>query len=258
MEVQPLTHCYSSGVLYHRLPEVTAQIECALGLSTDDLLERTRISDADSPLFVKEESLVYLIRHFRRGGHDGVVGDLSAILIGRIATSVKSRLRVLGRDNLEDGFQDVIAGVFERILDLERDRGDFFQVRFWVGVQRLTITTFNKYKKQHDEDLEHEVAAASLPLDDDDGPLDRSGNPWEALPGPQLLPEQYLLVTDAVASISVRYRDAYILHNIMRFQVESLDPNEPTVSTMLGKTSRTIRNWLVRAEEQLENWQNDL
>lgn len=258
MEVQPLTRCNSSGVPYQRLPAVTAQIERALGLSTDNLLEHARMSDSCSPLYLQEESLVYLIRHFRRGGHEALVNDLSEVLYGRTAKWAKSRLRVLSPDNLEDGIHNVISGVFEKILDLDSDRGDFFQVKFWLALKRITISTYKSEKKQYEKDVETEAATASLPRDDDDEPVNCTDNPWEAIPDQQLLPEQKVLVSEGISSVSEPYQTAYILHNLMRFQVESLDPNEPTVSTMLGKTSRTIRNWLAKAEEQLENWRNSL
>lgn len=258
MEVQPLTRCNSGGVPYQRLPAVTAQIERALRLDTDGLLEQVRVSDANSSFFIKEESLVYLIRHFRRGGCGAVVDHLSEVLYGRIADWIKSRLRVLGHENLEDGFSNVVLDVFDGILDVNSDGSDFFQVRFWLALQRKTISSYRRAQKQHEVDLELEAATAALPRDDDDEPVNRTDNPWEAIPDQQLLPEQQVLVAEGVSSIDEPYRTAYILHNIMRFQVESLDPNEPTVSTMLGKTSRTIRNWLAKAEEQLENWRNSL
>lgn len=258
MEVQPLTRCDSSGVPYQRLPAVTAQIERALGLSTDNLLEHARMSDSCSPLYLQEESLVYLIRHFRQGGCGAVVEHLSEVLYSRIADWIKSRLRALGHENLEDGFSNVVFDVFDGILDVNSDGSDFFQVRFWLALQRKTISIYRRAQKQYEVDMELEAATAALPRDDDDEPVNRTDNPWEAIPDQQLLPEQQVLVAEGVSSIDEPYRTAYILHDIMRFQVESRYPNKPTVSTMLGKTSRTIRNWLAKAEEQLENWRNSL
>ena len=100
------------------------------------------------PDFLKEESLVYLIRHYFEVGNRQRVNDLSEFLLGRCAKLIYGKLGGLGTDARDDGYAEVVEQLFARILDLESDRGDFLQVRFWKVLERLTVQVFRKLVKQ--------------------------------------------------------------------------------------------------------------
>src|SRR6266566_2712733 len=144
-QVQPLTHCNSTGEVYQRTAAVHWQIEVALMLASSQVVERARIADDDSPDYFQEECLVYLIREFCRRGDERLVNDLSAILIDRCKNMIYGRLQVLGQQGVEDAFNDVILDLFAPILDLSSDRGDFLQVRFGLVLQRLIIGVYNRH-----------------------------------------------------------------------------------------------------------------
>ena len=65
---QPLTRRNVHGQVYKRLAVVDRQIEEALGLNDEELRSRLAVRDEESPDFLKEESLVYLIRHHHAAG----------------------------------------------------------------------------------------------------------------------------------------------------------------------------------------------
>jgi DNA-directed RNA polymerase specialized sigma24 family protein len=261
VDVQPLTHRNSDGNLYERLPEVTAQIERALQLDLETLLDQVRISESSSPLYIQEECIVYLIRHFRREKQDSLVNYLAEMLIGRIAITVKIGLRALYADNAADAYNELIFRLFDRILDVQSDRGDFLQVRFWRALKYLTISTYNDSAEREEQDRELEIATVSLPLDEDENEiLNRTDSPWEALPDKNLLPEEQAIqaiVIDRVNSLDEPYRTAFVLRYFMHLKLDSQNESELTLSRYFGKPSRTIYNWLTKAEKQLENWWNN-
>jgi hypothetical protein len=93
---QPLTHRNAAGEVYQRLTAVDRQIQEALSLDYEELRGRLEVCDKASPAFLKEESLVYLIRHFHRAGNQEFVNHLAkCLLTGHVPSSgVRVRHRV--------------------------------------------------------------------------------------------------------------------------------------------------------------------
>ena len=63
---EPLTRTNSNGDVYQRHSVVDRQIQEALALYAEELHKRAAIGDDRSPDFLKEETLVYLIRHYHK------------------------------------------------------------------------------------------------------------------------------------------------------------------------------------------------
>ena len=145
---EPLTRRNAGGDVYQRLATVDRQIQEVLKLDSEELRRRLEISDEAAPDFLKEESLVYLIRYYRKVGHRQHVNDLSTCLVKRCAKLTYGGLGSLGADVRDDGYSEVVEELFARILDLDSDRGDFLQVRFWVVLERLTVNVFRKQVNQ--------------------------------------------------------------------------------------------------------------
>ena len=139
---EPLTHRNTEGEVYQRLGQVDSQIQMALALETRELQARSDITDKTSPEFLKEECLVYLIRHHKAGNQQCMNG-LSESLLRRCGTWIKSKFHSLDPELADEGFLEVIFQLFKRILDLDSDRGDFLQVRFWLALKRLTIANLS-------------------------------------------------------------------------------------------------------------------
>ena len=112
------------------------------------MVERARLSDHQSPDYLQEESLVYLLREYHRIGDTHVVNELTAVLLRRCAKSVDDRLKALGPDTAEDAFREVVGTLTRRIFDLDSDQGDFFQVRFWVALDALALSAFNRHVRR--------------------------------------------------------------------------------------------------------------
>lgn len=254
--VQPLTRRNREGTVYRRDPGVESQIDRALALEPARLLDYARLMDRACPGYLQEEALVYLIRAYHGRGERTVVNALSEALIRRCAKSINDRLQALGPQAVEDAFRDVIAEVFEMILDLASDRGDYLQVRFWIVVKRRTITVFGRYVR-HAQVAQETVRLAALAghdLDREDDDPSPSGSPRRTLAEPAITTEQLILSRDGLNALTEPHRTAFVLRYYAEWPVEDDDPAVPTISRYFDKTPRTIRNWLAKAEETLVQW----
>lgn len=256
MPVEPLTRRNREGAVYRRDLGVESQIERALALEPARLVDHARLMDRACPEYLQEEALVYLIRVHHQRGERTVVNDLSETLIRRCAKSINHRLQSLGPQAVEDAFRDVIAEVFELILDLASDRGDYLQVRFWVVIKRRTITVFDRYVRQAQD--AHETvrlsALAGHDLDREDDDLSPSLSPRRTLAEPVITTEQLVLYRDGLNTLEEPHRTAFLLRYYEEWPVEDDDPAVPTISRYFNKHPRTIRTWFVKAEETLVQW----
>ena len=256
---EPLTHTNRDGKRYQRLPEVDRQIRAALELEVEDLIARARVSDESSPDFLKEEALVYLIRHHRRENNHHAVNDLTEVLLGRFASWVGSKLWKLGEEAAEDGYADVVERLFIQILDLDSNRGDYLQVRFWRALKGLTTRAFDVQLKQQKKMENNSSLDSLVGYDGEDS--DEVGYGWKVkLPDAATCRAAESQVTDnifiiqAMTQLEGPFRSAYLLRHYYGWPIESQDPAVPTISQRFGKTPRTIRNWLTKADEQLSIW----
>jgi len=257
MTIEPLTRRNLKGEVYERLPHVLQQIEAALAMDDPSLLRAAQIRDYHDPAFLTEECLVYLIRRCYREQQQVLVNALSEALWKRCAKQVNEKLQGLDPSLVDAAFQDVVIALFDQILDLTSDRGDFLQVRFWIVLQRLTITVFQTYIRV-DKQAVDEVTLSSLAGYDgpDDDDAVRTPRPAFADPSPSA--EETILLREGLNAIPEPYRTAFVLHVYHDWQIESNDPAVMTISRHFQKTPRTIRNWLKRAEEALALWRQEM
>ncbi len=249
---QPLTRRNADGEVYQRLPAVDRQIKEAIGLDHEELRSLLEVHDEDSSHFLKEESLVYLIRHYHKGGNREFVNDLAKCLLIRCASWIDGKLGSLRKDLREDGNAGVVAEVFARILDLASDRGDFLQVRFWMGLDRITVDVFRKQVSQFDSVLSDDYDQSAIDTLTQQGavvvPTTFAGRSVESEA------VDNVLIEAALHQLEEPIRSAYLLRHHRGWPIEDKDPAVQTISRHFGKTSRTIRNWLARADERLEAW----
>ena len=252
---RPLTRRNTDGQVYQRLAVVDRQINEALALDDEELRSRLEVRDEESPAFLKEESLVYLIRHHRGAGSRDLVNDLAECLLKRCATWIDGKLSGLRTDLREDGNSGVVAEVFERILDLASDRGDFLQVRFWMGIERITVDVFRKQITQFDTESSGDYDQATIDDLAQQGavvvPTTSAGRPVESEA------VDNVLIEAALQQLEEPIRSAYLLRYHEDWPIEDKDPAVQTISRHFGKTPRTIRNWLSKADEILEAWRGE-
>lgn len=261
MEARPLTkRRQKDGTLYQRPREIERQLAEALPLARDDLIQRAEIDDQSSAGYLKEECLVYLIRaHLETGDHQ-LVDRLVETLLRRCATRIASRLRSLAPEDADDAYQDVVEELFIRIFDLDGDRSDYLQVRFGSGLKALTVDVYKRYRNAAKRAKRQETRQARIA----DGDL-VGIDPVTALPDLALLPdERYELIEAmngaiprALAHLDEPIRSAFVMRHYWDWPVENQDPDIPTISRYFGKDPRTIRNWLVKARDELAAWREE-
>lgn len=265
--LEPLTRRNREGQLYVREPDVERQIATALPLRREALLKRAAISDRASPEYLKEECLVYLIRHYRRSGDELRVSDLSAALVRRTTRIIRKHLWSLGPEMLEEGYSEVVTRLFRKILDLSTDTADFFQVRFWFGMQRICIQVFDRQLAQLERNRK-EVSFSQVPGYEEEEEAAESETKGVRLTeedrrkvsAPSL--EEAIIDADlrrearrvALTQLQEPFRSAYLLRHCHGWPIEHQDSAVPTISRHFGKTPRTIRNWLAAADETLARW----
>lgn len=187
-----------------------------------------------------------------------MVNDLAEILIRRSTGIIQSKLVSLTADAKQDAHSDVIAKLFDLILDMENDRGDFLQVRYWVVIERLTIDVFRRHcrtlsQKKNTISISPSVFSNSH----DDQMQARNLVSGETLADTQLSVEELMLLQDGLNILDEQHKVAFILRHYASWPIESHDPLEPTISQYFDKTPRTIRNWLTQVEKQLERWRQN-
>jgi DNA-directed RNA polymerase specialized sigma24 family protein len=257
VQVRELTHCNRDGIPYRRDPAVEAQITTALGLPVAALLERARLRDHRALGYFQEECLVYLLRDFRGRGDAGTVESLCEALLARCAKYINGKLLALGPQAVDDAFSEVVLKVFDQILNLESDGGDFLQVRFWVALERIVITTFGRYVKDLTRAARHLSLSALAGSSDGDDEERRSTVGLDELPEQGMTMDQTMLYREGLAALEEPYRTAFVLRYYEGWPIEDQDPAVPTISRYFDKTPRTIRNWMRDAEQTLARWRGD-
>jgi hypothetical protein len=244
--VQPLTRRNAEGAPYERLPEIQREIEIALGLEPEAMLANAnQLSD---------ETLVYLIRD-RRGAQDWSRAEkLSRLLVERSSRVILSTLGALPQDLREDAVSTVLEQLFEGIVALDDDRGDFYQVRFGLALGRLATTAFkqcvltiaHRRKQQH---VDHDVDAEWA---------DSQKSPFN----PRRWPGDAVEFADALNGLEAikdeRHRKAFAFHATHEMPIQSDDPTTMTISRYFGVAPRTIANWLALAEADLKRWRSKM
>jgi hypothetical protein len=257
MHVLPLTRCGKDGHVLVRSIEVELQIAAALKLDPAVLRQRVRVTNRENPTFLKEETLVYLLREHHRAGDVALCHELAAVLLERCTPQASKYLWSLGQLEFESAHSDLISVVFEMILDLDSDRGDFLQVRFGLKLKQLAIDTFRRYDRIAEE------CAAQVPWSSVAGYAESEEDDvlLVSLPHEMRAPSQeqlrHIQAKEALQQIPEPQRTAFILFHHTGWPIRSKDPSTPTISKYFRKTPKTIYNWLKAAEQTLERWRGD-
>ena len=258
--LEPLTKKNKNGVPYQREPGIEEQIISSMVLPDTDIIARAEITDKTNLGYLQEEAIIYMIRKSFQERRSDLYNSLSQVLLNRCHDQLDYRLKSL--DLAEDAYADVIQKLFEKILG-SNGEGDFLQVRFWSALDRIAIDAFRRYsgrlRKDH-TNLTPSYFSGSDETYMPDG--DREGSapaPNSSIPNERWgsSVERDVLVVDALQSLEEPLRTVYVLYYLQDWPIESKDPNKLTLSKYYNKTSKTIRNWLRKAENIIKEWRGD-
>lgn len=256
---RPLTRSTRAGEPYVRPPEVESQLELLLGASANEQLTRAAETNKESPRYVRDECLVYLIRDAWVAGDSARYSTLTEQLLRRSARGIQHNLRTLGvaPGDEKDVYGEVISGMMSAILD-DGGAGDFYQARFRRALRFLVLSVYDKYARRQKRARREDDLDTPLGGDDmkaEDGVTLEERLPEDAEVAARI--EQRLLIREALAAIrDPRHREAFVLHYYDDWPIETKDPLDPSVSRHLGVTPRTVNNWLREAERDMTAWRS--
>jgi DNA-directed RNA polymerase specialized sigma24 family protein len=230
-------------------------------LSDDEILRRAEIADRKADGYLQEEALVYLVRNsFLENGSD-LYHALSRVLVDRCSDRVTYGLRSLHSGWADDAFSDVFESLFAEICSTN-GRSDFVQVRFWVVLNRTIIDVQRKYYRDQKDDNSFLHPNSFLNSDE----VEQPGDDLEDVPSPgDEIPddprpssvELAELKAEALQSLPEPIRTAFVLHHYEGWPIESMNPEDWTLSKYYRKDPKTIRNWLHKAEVDLQVWRGE-
>lgn len=247
-QIAPLTRLdpQRSGEVYQRLDSVEKQISEAQTLGSADLVRRFQVRNYNAPEYLQEECLVYLIRKHLYEDNQELVNSLVTELLGRCAKRINAKIETLLQPvYVEDCFRDAVGALFEQVLDLKDDRGDFAQVRFWVFLDARVSNVLRGYMKRQSEDRKTDP----LDAEPDDADFNPSVNSALRTEGEDII--EHVEILKGLEVLEQPLRNAFIMRHYGEWEIENKDPDVPTISKHFGVSSRTVRRWLAAADEKL-------
>ncbi len=251
-KIRPLTRVGPRGGVLERRKAVSAQIRSLSGLSWNEITSRLAIPNRSDQNYLKNETLVHLIREAllqnqdpdpdrSAEGLENALLEMYEELQSRMQKYLrKSRFKPPEMQDIGDWENKVQTVIIEKLMDLDTDRIDFAEVGFFSFIAleaRTQRRHFIGETEKRDEFIE----------------LDRpneEGHDFE-LVSRGLTTEESLMLREGMHALPENLRRAVILYHFDGWQIESQDPDEPTISRLFGVSSRTIRNWLKEAKRIL-------
>ena len=258
VQAPPLTLRTGKGVLYKRPAAVARDIETALSLDQNPLLERLAITDHNAAGYLCSECIVFLIRRARAKGDIASTERFAELLLRRCKPRIERKLPPsLFRDSAAraEAIDAVVGQMFGTITHQTQNTADYFEVAFGDALNKLIIKTFNRAERQYKHEQRTDDAAeigtgTESPTGRRRPPAPSDQRAWADLQ------ERWIDAERALSSLPDHYAEAFLLRHYHQWQIDSDDPMEPTISRYFGKTPKTIYNWLTRAEEELTRWRS--
>lgn len=238
--LRPLTKLDSSGEPLTRQPEIEAQIISILALDKHELLRRVAIGSQQSPDYLREETLIYLLREANAARDFETENAVSKVLRERTRNLVYKRIRktVQNIDAAEDLTSDVLSEMFAGFSTPD-DRHDFAQARFGLFIKRFTDNLLRKTVKTRKYEL----------LTDSIDETNEEGFSIQLEAASRISETDLRDIKKMLNMLPPQIAQAYVLRHYHGWQIESGDPNEETISKFCGVSEKTIRNRLGKAQK---------
>ena len=249
--ITPLRKRTLDGALYTRDPRIESLLEELSSLSRDELLERVEVSERSDSAYVPSECLLYFVRASRMDNNDAWFERLYKKLDERVLrglpagddwdgqTESYSRLEI--RDRAHDRFGELLA--LDRTSPQERL--DYFEVRFDGALASLRRDAQAQVWRE-------ESRSVSLDSDDDAGQVlaqvERAAaehvDPFDPFGVEE---EEFRFRLDAAIEKLPDEQRSVLEMLRQGFQIDSKEAGVMTISSVLGKSDKTIRNYRDRA-----------
>lgn len=246
-DVKPLTKCRSDGTPYTRRADVEQALVKLTKQPREEIVAALKARDRSSPLYIKSECIVYLIRDTRNDNDESYFNELYRELMRRLASALP---RISGEQAGRSENVHAAAGR-ERVMDifiakLIEDRAeagsalDYFEVMFAGAIAALRTTSMHRARKHalrtHPIEADKDTNEPSLTVERAVGSLDLKE---------ELLSDDPIYrsrVADAINTLPDKHRR--VIELIMRdMPIDSSDDSVMTIRKVIGvKSEKTIRN----------------
>ena len=241
-----------TGELYTRDPRIESLLGELSSLSREELLDRAGISRRSDPDYLPSECLVYFVRASRMDNNDDWFERLYKILNARVLRSLP-KADEPGRKWKTESYsrgeiRDRAYGRFVELLVADRnsyqERLDYFEVRFDGAVASLR-------RDAQEQVWRDENRSVSIEADDETGELteevERAAedlNPFASWDMEDMVFRSRLEA--AIESLPPEQRSVIEMLR-QGFPIDSKEPDVMTISRVLGRSEKTIRNYRDRA-----------
>ncbi len=256
--LRPLTKTRGNGLPYTRLARTSAALNALLILSRDQVRERLRIHDRNHADYVPSECLVYLLREAGRESNRSTwFNELFLALHARCERHLAHAIRYGALPDAQSAREEVIERfllVLAEGLGPNPSRLDVFEVVFDKAFAALRKDVLRVCRRQQHRESDLVVT------DGEDDTVPTAGA--IIVPQPETENEMGLATAEfeifrtqadgAIESLPHNERRAVTL--LLRgHQIDSADPNEPTIAKLCNVSEKTIRNWLKSGAQRLQN-----
>lgn len=227
--------------IYFRRADTNAQIIAVINFSEKDLLEKTNE--------LKSETLVFLIREKFQNNYE-IASKIWETLAERIwKITIAQRTKFNNEADFEDFFSEIQMILFEGIGNLESNRFDYAQVSFGEFVKGIIL---NKLRQKA---IVREREKKTIWLDNNDEQEEKTSF---QLIAEMTNSEKELLIRQALRQLPREIFEVCYLHFLEGWQIYSNDPHKVTVAKIYGKSEKTIRNWILKAQEILMDYRGEI
>ena len=275
--VEPLRKRRPDGTPYRRRPAVERELQEIESLELAEVVAHARAGEQQGKVSVSSEALMYILRREVRSATThaptiGPIDGLLSLLIQRCETILKRRLARYDDFDREAIAREVIDRVVDEIYD-DRDLADYAEVNFndWLSHNRSDACRKQQRKAARTERLgesvedlsEEEAQIISGDGEAEESP-DRSPEAIYALNEAREKANLPAIIEKAQLSPDDKYRIgamvkranlpadvlyAFLAYHYLEMQIESEDLDKHTLVKHFGKSEKTIRLWIKRAEK---------
>jgi len=153
--VKPLTKRRSDRALYSRRKDVEEALARLIEQSREEIIAALKIRDTSSPLYVKSECIVYLIRDTRHDNDESYFNDLYRELMRRLSSALPrvggERIDVSERVHAADARDRVRDTFVRKLIEDRAEPGaalDYFEVMFAGAIAALRTTSMHRARRQ--------------------------------------------------------------------------------------------------------------
>lgn len=249
----PLQKQTEGGKLYTRIPEIEARLADLVTLTDENLIQLCKQSKTH-PQYVPSECLLYFVRRSALT-NQALFDPLFRILSERIFRKLP-RADNPGGSSVSMLNSDIQESVFDRIVEMlmldkagYENRLDMFEVRFDLAFSNLKKDAQEKFYRLDNRNTELEYDD-SEDITTEVETVSESFNPFEET---DLNHFHYRRELDAAIETLPDLQKRIIEMIRLDFRIDSIDPQEMTISKALNKSEKTIHNQKNKAFARLRS-----